>query len=343
MDTLGGFSAMKRTATDGQNVFDVAIVGGGFSGASLAAALLRRSEPQLSAVLIERDGNPGRGVAYGTPCDRHLLNVPAQKMSGLADDPLHFLRWAQKNYAATVQPGDYLPRRLYGQYVESILREANESHPGRFEWQRDEAEAIRQVNGETEIYLRSGRNIVAEKVVLALGNFPPADPNLSGRTEASARYVSNPWAANGLDAARHNEAVLLVGSGLTSVDVAIALRERGFEGKIHMLSRHGLLPQAHKPADQWAAFWSDESPRTARGMFRLLREQAHEARKQNYDWRAVLDSLRPFAQKIWGSLPLKERRRFLRHLRAYWDVHRHRVAPQIAGMLAAQMLQMIRR
>jgi uncharacterized NAD(P)/FAD-binding protein YdhS len=103
-----------------------------------------------------------------------------------------------------------------------------------------------------------------------------------------------------------------------------------------MLSRHGLLPQQHKPTQRWPAFWNNESPHTALGMFRLVREQVREAGQQNCDWRAVIDSLRPFSQKIWALLPIKERRRFLRQLRAYWDVHRHRVAPQIGAMLAAE-------
>ncbi|HZW96850.1 MAG TPA: FAD/NAD(P)-binding protein [Candidatus Eremiobacteraceae bacterium] len=330
---------MKQTGTDGEIFFNIAIVGGGFSGASLTAVLLGAADLPLSVVLIEREGNPGRGVAYGTRFGGHLLNVRAQNMSGRVDDPLHFLRWAQENYAADVQPGDYLPRRVFGQYAESILREADESNPGRFEWKRDEAIAIRQTNGKAEIYLRGGGRVVAGRVVLALGNFPPADPKFPGRTDSSPRYVSNPWAANALDGAEQDKAVLLVGSGLTSVDVAIALRERGFEGKIHMLSRHGLLPQQHKPVEPWPAFWNNESPRTARGMLQLLREQVREAEQQNNDWRAVVDSLRPFAQKVWSSLPLRERRQFLRHLRAYWDVHRHRVAPQIGVMLTTEMDQ----
>jgi uncharacterized NAD(P)/FAD-binding protein YdhS len=330
---------MKQTETDRDAVLKVAIIGGGFSGANLAAALLRAGGQALSVVVIERQGERGRGVAYGTQCDGHLLNVRAESMSGREDDSLHFLRWAKNNYDAAVEPGDYVPRRLYGRYVESVLREADESNPGRLEWKRDEGISIRHLGGKAEISLRGGSSIVADKIVLALGNFPPSDPRLPGRGGSSPRYVSNPWAANALAAVGQEKAVLLIGSGLTGVDVAIALRERNFEGKIHMLSRHGLLPQQHKPAESWPAFWHDEAPRTARGMLRLIREQVGEAEQRNSDWRAVIDSLRPFTQKIWSSLPLKEQRNFFRHLRAYWDVHRHRVAPQIGAMLTAEMAE----
>jgi len=317
--------------------FRIAIIGGGFSGSSMAAEVLRRADPSTSVVLIEREGCPGRGVAYGTRYAEHLLNVRAQNMSARADDPLHFLRWAQLHYDCNVQPGDYLPRRTYGQYVESVLKEASEQNADRFEWKQDEVISIQAVGGQAEILLRSGRTIVADKVVLALGNFPPSDPKFPGRSKSSRGYVSNPWSPKALDNVEHDKSVLLVGSGLTSVDVAISLRSRGFDGKIHMLSRHGLLPQQHKPIGQWPAFWDKASPRSARGLLRLIRTQVREAAAQNVGWRAVIDSLRPFNQKIWQSLPVKEQRRVLRHLRAYWDVHRHRIAPQIGAQIAAEM------
>jgi len=328
---------MQSRVERGELVFTVAIVGGGFSGACLTAALLRACGPSTSVVLIERAGCPGRGVAYGTQCAGHLLNVRAQNMSAIADDSQHFFRWAQIHYDCRVEPGDYVPRRVYGQYVESVLREARQATAATFEWKRDEAISVKPIKGKAEITLRSGNKIVADKVVMALGNFPPANPKFPGQKETSLCYISNPWAARVLDDIDQDGSVLLVGSGLTSVDVAISLRERGFKGKIHLLSRHGLLPQPHKPAQPWPAFWNDESPRTARGLLRLVRSQVRQAENQNSDWRAVIDSLRPFAQKIWRSLPLPEQRRFLRHLRAYWDVHRHRVAPQIGKMLAEEL------
>jgi uncharacterized NAD(P)/FAD-binding protein YdhS len=317
--------------------FKIAIIGGGFSGACLAAQLLRSGDLSASVILIERAaGSPGRGVAYGTKCIGHLLNVPVQKMSAVADDPTHFLRWAQLHYESSVQPGQYLPRSVYGRYVESILREASEQQRGRFEWKQDEAISITPIDGKAEISLRSGRRIVADKVVLALGNFPPADPKFPGRAKCSPRYVSNPWSPNALEGIGQEKSVLLVGSGLTSVDVVITLRAGGFDGTIHMLSRHGLLPQVHRPAEPRSASWDNTSPRTARGLLRLVRKQVHEAATQNVDWRAVIDSLRPFSQAIWRSLPQQEQGRFLRHVRAYWDAHRHRVAPQIGEMLVSE-------
>jgi uncharacterized NAD(P)/FAD-binding protein YdhS len=328
---------MQSRIEDSNCCFTIAIIGGGFSGTCLAARLLRECGSSVAVVLIERGGSPGRGVAYGTRCSRHLLNVKAQNMSALVDDPEHFLRWLRLRHDANAQPGDYIPRQVYGQYVQSVLLEARAVTAAQFESRCDDAVAIKPVGGRAEIVFRSGATLLADKVIFALGNFPPANQKFPGQNENNQRYIFNPWSHKVLDQITQHGNVLLVGSGLTSVDLGISLRERGFEGKIHFLSRHGLLPQQHKAAQPWPAFWNEESPRTARGLLRLIRKQVSSTGNPANDWRAVIDSLRPFTHKIWRLLPSREQRRFLRHLRAYWDVHRHRVAPQIGEMLDAEL------
>jgi uncharacterized NAD(P)/FAD-binding protein YdhS len=318
--------------------FTVAIIGGGFTGATLAAQLLRRSGGGVSLMLIERGARLGRGVAYSTQCVEHLLNVRARNMSAYPDVPEHFLDWARLNHKPGVSPDDYLPRTVYGQYVASLLQQETERYPGQLEYVQDEAVSLACVGNIAEIRLRSGLTLCARKVVIALGNFPPGDPRLPGRTPHSQRYVSNPWAASAVGDVAEDKSVLLVGSGLTSVDVAITLRGRGFRGTIHILSRRGLLPQTHEATAPWPPFWDEQSPRTVRGLLRLIQTQVEAAEGAGIGWRSVLDSLRPFTQEIWRSLSLQERRRFLRHLRPYWDMHRHRVAPAIGAMLASQML-----
>jgi len=178
--------------------------------------------------------------------------------------------------------------------------------------------------------------VLADKVVLALGNFPPADLQLPGKTANSSRYVSNPWSSKALMDVSQDKSVLLVGSGLTSVDVTIELRARGFDGTIHILSRRGLLPQRHA-AVPFQPFRMDNLPCTARGFLRTIRLQVEKAEARGSNWREVVDSLRPVTQQIWRGLPPVERRRFLRHLRTYWDVHRHRIAERIADQLTLQL------
>jgi uncharacterized NAD(P)/FAD-binding protein YdhS len=336
---------MNRVSGEGISHFTVAIIGGGFAGAMVAAQVLRQSRGSISVVLMERGAQVGKGVAYGTPCTQHLLNVPAKNMSAFPDDPEHFLRWARLNHDIGVTPGDFLPRQVYGRYVAFALQQEIELHPARFERVQDEAVSVARVGGVAEIHLRSGQSLFADKVVLALGNFPPGDPRLPGKTPHSQRYVSDPWAPGALGDVSQGQCqeqeevrnILLVGSGLTSVDVAIALRARGFGGTIHLLSRRGLLPQSHKASAIWTPFWDENSPKTVRGLLQLIRAQVEAAERLGSSWRAVIDSLRPFSSAIWQSLSSQERRRFLRHVRPYWEVHRHRVAPEIGVPLAAQI------
>src|ERR1700733_4225161 len=317
--------------------FDVAIIGGGFSGTTLAAQLLQRSGGTVSVVLIERGARLGRGVAYGTQCPGHLLNVRASNMSAYPDDPTHLLDWARLNHDPEVSPDDYLPRTTYGEYVASVLREQIQQNPCQVEHMHDEAIGLARLGNMTQIRLRSGRALLAGRVVLANGNFPPSDPRLPGKTPHSRRYVSNPWAAGAFGDVVRDKSILIVGSGLTGADVAISLRQRGFRGTIHILSRRGLMPQTHKATVPGSQLWANRFPRTVRALLRLIRIEIDAAEKAGSGWRGVIDSLRPFTQQIWRSLALSERRRFLRHVRPFWDVHRHRVAPAIGATLASQI------
>jgi uncharacterized NAD(P)/FAD-binding protein YdhS len=322
--------------------FTVAIIGGGFTGATLAAHLVRRTDPSFSVIVIEKSGLPGRGTAYGTTCNSHLLNVPAKDMSAFPEDPEHFLRWAKSNYDWDVEPCSFLPRKEYGRYVGTIFSEAVlASGQRRLHWKRDEARTISPTgNGEIEIRLRSGARILAEKVVLALGNFPSSDPSLPGRDSrphpTPDPYFPIPWADVSFEGVEHLNSILLLGSGLSSVDVAVELRHRGFAGTIHMLSRRGLLPQSHKGHSPWPTFWNEHSPKCIRGLLRLVRNQVLEAEQQGSDWRGVINSLRQVTPQVWQSLPETEKRRFLRHVRPYWEVHRHRAAPEIARFIDDQ-------
>jgi uncharacterized NAD(P)/FAD-binding protein YdhS len=322
-----------------QSRVTVAIIGGGFSGAILAAQLLRHSHSSLSVAVVEKTSSVGRGLAYGTDCRSLLLNVRARNMSAFPDDPHHFLRWAQSNYDPATGPGSFLPRAVYGQYLQAVLNEAAQSAgKPRLKWIRNEAHALSPTpDGATEVHLRGGRRLLASRVVLALGNPPPGDPLASCDIGNSPRYFRDPWSADTLEGVGGLGNLLLVGSGLTSVDLVVQLRLRGFQGTIHVVSRHGLLPQPHKATDACPPFWNESSPKSIRGLLSLVRRQVRQAEQQGIEWQSVFDSLRPLVARIWQSLPDPERRRFLRHVRPYWEVHRHRAAPQIAQSIAEQI------
>lgn len=314
--------------------FDVAIIGGGFSGSVLAAQLLR-NDPWLRIAVIDKGAKRARGIAYSTAYDCHLLNVPAGNMSALAEEPHHFLNWVRIHHNRDAGQRSFLPRALYGRYIESLVAGSavgNGAHAP--SWLRDEAVSLVRNGDIFAVRLRSGQGLLAESVVLALGNLPPRDPDIPGLANGAKRFVSFAWSPAALEDLPGDASILLVGSGLTSVDMVAALDARGFRGTIHILSRHGLVPQRHKEACEWPQFWHRKSPRTARGLLRLIRDQVRDAAAAGVDWRGVIDALRPATQDIWLSLSLSERRRFLRHVRAYWEIHRHRIAPEIDDVIS---------
>ena len=317
--------------------FDVLIIGGGFSGTILAVQLLYRA-PTLKIAILDKGLLPGRGVAYGTGYKYHLLNLPANKMSAFPEQPEHFVGWARANFEPSVQPRSFLPRSTYGRYMESLLRHATADAPKEsFTWIEDEALSLTRRHGALAVETRKGPHILAQSVVIATGNYRPSDPKISGLSRSSPHYVSYPWSPDALDNLPVDSSVLLLGSGLTSMDITVALKAKGFQGPIYIISRRGLVPQAHVSTGEWHQFWSEPWPRSIRGWVRLLREEVRKANEAGSDWRSVVDSIRPLTQKIWTNLPLDERRRFLRHVRSYWEVHRHRAAPEIADMIADLM------
>jgi uncharacterized NAD(P)/FAD-binding protein YdhS len=304
---------------------DVAIVGGGASGTLVAVQLLRQARGPWRIALIERSGALARGLAYGPAESCHLLNVPAAGMSALPDDEGHFARWSG------AAPDAFVPRALYGTYLESLLTEAHARAAPGVALQLVCGDAVSAaVEGDTaRIGLRDGREIQARAAVLALGNLPSADPPVpDGGLYASGLYRRSPWEGGALDGVPPDSEVMLVGSGLTMVDAALALQRRGHRGRIHALSRHGLLPQVHGDATGPAQLRIGANG--VRGLLRALRAATYRAG----DWRPVFDALRTVTQRIWARLSEAERRRFLRHLRAHWDVHRHRMAPEVGATVA---------
>ncbi len=307
----------------------VAVVGAGFSGVLTAVRLLL--EPDGPNVrLIERAERFGRGAAYATGNPSHLLNVRATNMSAFVEQPEHFLEWLRQAGEAADSPGGevFVTRDRYGQYLQSILRRgAANGGAGRLLLEHDEVVAATPNESGWRLRLAVGRDLLADAVVLALGNLPPQPPpGLSPEVAASPHYAADPWA---WDPARlpPGERVLLLGSGLTAVDLALTIAEARPMARILALSRHGLLPRRHGPAsaiENPGDLGPLGSPTEA---LRAVRAAARD------DWRAAIDSLRPRVQPLWRSWSLTERRRFLRHLRPWWDVHRHRLAPTLADQL----------
>lgn len=264
-------------------------------------------------------------------------------MSAFPDDPGHLLRWLNYNQhelAALLPPNlnasSFIPRQVYGLYLQSILEEAEATSSSlvRFERITDEVVAIEPQTKGALVSLRSGRLFATDKVVLALGNAPATPPGSQSSEDRS--YLRHAWSPEALANLEPDAPVLLIGTGLTMVDMVVSLHDRQHRGKIYAVSRRGLAPLTHQstqPYLNWAT--PDAAPKTVRGLVRWLRNEVQTATAQGYDWRSVIDSLRPITQPIWQQLPRREQRRFLRHITPYWDVHRHRIAPEIGAIVQA--------
>jgi uncharacterized NAD(P)/FAD-binding protein YdhS len=302
----------------------VAVVGAGASGTIQALHLLREGVERVT--LIEREREPGRGTAYGTRRPEHLLNVTARRMSVYPDDPDHFARW----YAALGGGAeDYAPRMVFGDYLTGLMREEHR----KLEIVSGEAREVRPLGDGEEVLLSDGRVVAAEAVILALGNFRPAPLRGLSATGLARRYVEDPWYGRLGEGLAGTDTILLIGTGLTAVDAALTLDSTGFEGRIIAVSRRGLLPRPHLKREPVAGP-RGEFPQTVVELLRDVRRRSNEI-----GWREAVHEVRQAVQALWGGAPFEERRRFLRHLRPWWDVHRHRIAPAVAKRLEAMRVE----
>lgn len=320
----------------------IAVVGAGFSGTLLSLHLLRHCPPGARVVLIERNARFGRGQAYATGNPSHLLNVPAGRMSAFHDRPDDFLDWLRRTGYAGCDGGAptaacFVPRRTYGGYVRDLLKdEIRRSPRRRFELVRGEVLDLDRSAPKPRLRLDRGREIEADLAVLAVGNFPPAPmPVADPSFYDGPLYRPDPWAPDALAGLDPAAPVLLIGTGLTTVDVAISLLDQGHTGPIHALSRRGLLPRRHAVGPTPAPGEGRELPTGLVELVRLLRREAREAAAVGGAWQPVVDQLRPFSLDVWQTMSAADKARFLRHLRPWWEVHRHRMPPAVADRIEA--------
>ena len=285
----------------------------------VAAQLARRG---IGSLLIEGGGRTGHGIAYSTDEPAHLLNVRSESMSAWPDEPDHFAR-------ASGDRSGFAERRRFGSYLRAILDEAVAS--GHVEVVQGIAVAAIPVGEEWRIDLKEGGTIFTQALVLAIGNQPPEPLNFEPEA-AGERFISNPWSDQAKAAVREAAAsggdALLIGTGLTMIDTVLSLEAAGHRERIVALSRRGQIPKAHAEFMSAPVEASELPGGGLLGMWRWLRRRSAEV-----GWRAAVDSLRPHSHFLWQRLSLAEQRRFLRHARPWWDVHRHRIAPEVARQI----------
>lgn len=303
----------------------VVIIGGGFSGAMMAINLARFGGPK--ATIVERRGVFGPGVAFGGRNYGQVLNVRSSNMSAYPDDPCHFERWLSDRGLAS---DGFALRTDYGRYLADEIDAVSTERPGRIERIAEEAVEARRSDDRWIIRCDGGTTLHADVMVLASGLAAPAvPPGIPQDVVASHRFVSDPWRDDVLASGFKTSRVLLIGTGLTMVDIALLLANNWPDAHLHALSRRGMVPQPHGSAHP-ASRLGEAPPAEVRPLVRWVRNAVDE-----YGWRAAIDRMRPYTQTIWQRFSPSDRRRFMVHLRPFWDVHRHRMAPELAERIDA--------
>lgn len=311
----------------------VAVIGAGFSGVLTALSVLEAGDSRTQVHLIERAERFGVGAAFSTYLSEHLLNVRAANMSADPAEPDDFVLWLSRRRGASPDPFAFASRAEYGAYVQERLRRTVRTEAGadRLDLVGDAVVAATAQTDGWVLQLGMGRRLFAHAVVLAIGNAPPSHAVLPDPAfRQSPAYHPDPWSPS-LDDIALDDPVLLLGTGLTMIDVVASLDARGHRGRLLALSRRGLLPRVHAPAGSQPQPWRRAPGQTLSNGLRDLRREAAAAT----DWRVAFDALRSTAQSLWTGLSDPERDRFLRHLRPWWEVHRHRLAPAMAMRLEA--------
>lgn len=321
----------------------VAIVGGGAAGALAAVHLLRepRVRVGLEIELIDRTGTFGAGIAYGTDDPLHLLNVPAVRMGAIHGHPEHFHDWLAEGGEPVAEEA-FLPRGLYATYIRDLLARAEREATGaRLRRRGGEVASIAEQHGPgvapLELTFADGERLEADRVILALGPLGAGDPiRVPPELKKSGVYVADPWAAGALDPVRDDSSVLIVGTGLTMVDVALSLGEIEGGPRIRAVSRHGLVPRRHRRGlTNLRRFHIPMETGELEPVVAAIFAQICRVAKQGDDWRDVIDSMRPVSPQLWRSLNLADKERFLSEFQRLWDVHRFRMAPDVADRFAA--------
>ncbi len=315
----------------------ITIIGGGASGTLLAINLLRQdTSAPVSVDLVEKRDRVGLGVAYSTDKDCHLLNVPAAKMGAFPDDVEHFLKWLkQKGYP--FEGSSFVPRKIYGEYVRAVLDESVRRKRPNIELNIHNTEAVDVAvdKAHARVMLDSDEILASDKVVLAFGNFLPPHPTVEDQSFISAeKYFQNPWNQAVYDTIEPNDSILIIGTGLSMVDIAMHFHSSGHRGRITAISTRGLLPAVHRLGCTYPSFF-DEILLHHRitDLLKSVRKHIEKAHADSSDWHAVIDSLRPHTQEIWLNLPTAEKRYFMQHLSRYWNVARHRMPVEASNVL----------
>ncbi|MBC7900898.1 MAG: FAD/NAD(P)-binding protein [Saprospiraceae bacterium] len=315
----------------------ITIIGGGASGTLLAVNLLKNAgDAPLAINLVEKRSAVGRGVAYSTTAGVHLLNVPAAKMGAFSNDIGNFYQWLTEK-DLPYDDHAFVPRKIYGNYLRETLEQAIANKPKNIQFNiiDDEAVDMSVDDSQSQVILKSGEILVSDKVVLAFGNSLPPHPNVENMDFTLApKYFRDQWSPEVYTKIEKSDSVLIIGTGLSMVDLTMHYHAVGHGGKIKALSTRGLLPAVHSLGHTYPSFYDELKPMTRiTDLLKAVRRHIKKAESEGSNWRGVIDSLRPHTPQIWLDLPIAEKRYFMQHLSRYWNVARHRVPMEAAVIL----------
>lgn len=328
----------------------IAIIGGGFSGVMTAINLSRLSRQPLHLTIINQRHPMARGTAYGTRRMEHLLNVAARNMSAFPDMPDHFLQWLRTRSEYEAVPDielreRFIPRMIYGDYLRCLMQQhlqsPLESVQVRTTFIEGEAVDLAPHDNGAVIHLSNDGRLEASRVVLATGNESPSGLPGSVELQDHPAWVGNPWQPWENRLPPSGGTVLLLGTGLTTVDAVITLRALGWQGVMHAVSRNGWLPHSHFRGIEYPDFPPPEVDLADLGLKKLLalmEQHCSRLRKLGANPAIIVDKMRPHTQRIWQRFTPEERREFARRHAARWNVLRHRIAPEIHAQLTTAQL-----
>lgn len=317
----------------------VVILGAGFSGLLTAVNVRRLSRDPVRLTLVHDSAIWGRGIAYGTRRPEHLLNVAARNMSAFPDLPDHFVNWLRTRNEFELLPERelrerFIPRQVYGDYLKSLAHH----YLADATFVRGEAVAV---SAEGTVTLSGGQEIQADRVVLATGNEPPAPLPGAETLQGHPGWIGNPWSAWHERLPASGGTLVLLGTGLTTVDAVLTIRALGWQGDMHAVSRHGWLPHAHFRGIEYPEFpppGVDLAALGLQGLKALMEEHCARLREKGANPAIIVDKLRPFTQRVWQHFRLEEKQAFARELAARWNVLRHRIAPEVHAQVANAQL-----
>jgi len=324
----------------------VTILGGGFSGTALSSELIRKTPGELSLTLIEQSNHLAQGTAFSTSCPKHLLNVSAINMGALADSPDNFYQWLMYNedewraldptyQSLPFGPNHFMPRKIYGHYLKILLEKTQKlakERGHRFEIINDQAQDItRDVEGKLAVAFSSRELLQTDKLVLACGikttkeltNLPITDECIHDIWGCDPKQIEEQ-----ISLSTDNSVTVIIGTGLTMVDMVTTLIDLKYRGKIVALSRHGFLPRVHCCAASSYIDFEQEMifattlPKKIACFIKKIDEYGIDRVPD------LIDSLRPYTIKLWQQLSTREHKSFMRHLFSKWNIYRHRIPPE---------------